>query len=38
MCLKNDWENLVPRINVENNIKLGFVGINVLCTLKLKLY
>jgi hypothetical protein len=30
---------LFPRINVENGIKLGFsIGINVLCTLKLKLY
>jgi hypothetical protein len=23
--IKNDWETLVPRINVENVIKLGFV-------------
>jgi hypothetical protein len=22
---KNDWETLVPRINVENGIKLGFL-------------
>jgi hypothetical protein len=29
---KNDWGTLVPRINVENIIKLG---INVLCTLTL---
>jgi hypothetical protein len=34
---KSDWETLVPRINVENDIKLGFFGINVICTLKLKL-
>jgi hypothetical protein len=23
--LKNDWGTLIPRINVENGIKLGFV-------------
>jgi hypothetical protein len=36
---KSDCGTLVPRINVENGIKLGFfIGINVLCTLKLKLF
>jgi hypothetical protein len=37
--LKRDWGTLVPRINVENGIKLGFfIGINIICTLKLKLF
>jgi hypothetical protein len=36
---KKCWGTLVPRINVEDGIKLGFfIAINVLCTLKLKIY
>jgi hypothetical protein len=25
LLLKSDWGTLVPRINVENRIKLGFI-------------
>jgi hypothetical protein len=36
---KSDWGTLVSRIKFENCIKFGFfTGINVLCTLKLKIF